>query len=291
LVHLRARYLETTIGRFISRDKLSVAQIDGEWSNYWIYANGNPINFIDPSGFVACSANFRYCYITGGLYEGAFIDVHHYFSSRNLAFELMDQHLHSAKGRPFYSFTLSLILKDIFPVSGTYYTNIPITIIDDTLKRIGLGIFLDFQFHVENMEGYIPWCWSHFPFGKHCSAFSNEDLPSNYLGFVTYVKFPQWSINDLVNNLSPGSKGEGSDEFPEEYLGTSAQAKLCRFKGICDLDNPFNRKCTFKIFDELSGKFINHPWPSHLTMSPIWSGEFWAKSISGFTTPIPTPEK
>ncbi|MGD8456598.1 MAG: RHS repeat-associated core domain-containing protein [Anaerolineales bacterium] len=56
LQHLRARYLDTGIGRFISRDTWEGDYNDPLSLNRWNYVEGNPINFTDPSG---------YCVFTG----------------------------------------------------------------------------------------------------------------------------------------------------------------------------------------------------------------------------------
>ena len=51
LLNLRARYMNTSIGRFMTRDTWA-----GDYNrplslNRWNYVEGNPINFTDPSGF------------------------------------------------------------------------------------------------------------------------------------------------------------------------------------------------------------------------------------------------
>ena len=54
LVNLRARYYDPGTGRFMSRDTWA-----GDYKNpitlgKWLYANGNPINMMDPTGQKAC---------------------------------------------------------------------------------------------------------------------------------------------------------------------------------------------------------------------------------------------
>lgn len=46
LVFLRARYYDSRIGRFISRDPIGY----GDWINIYAYVANNPVNYIDPSG-------------------------------------------------------------------------------------------------------------------------------------------------------------------------------------------------------------------------------------------------
>jgi len=55
LTYLRARYLDSGVGRFISRDTWG-----GDFNrplslNRWGYVEGNPVNLIDPSGRIPCS--------------------------------------------------------------------------------------------------------------------------------------------------------------------------------------------------------------------------------------------
>jgi RHS repeat-associated protein len=54
LLYLRARHYSPTDGRFTSRDTWS-----GDYNrplslNRWMYLEGNPVNFADPSGQLVC---------------------------------------------------------------------------------------------------------------------------------------------------------------------------------------------------------------------------------------------
>ena len=53
LYYLRARYYDPTVGRFISKDRLSGALAVPLSRNRYIYALANPIGLLDPSGFAA----------------------------------------------------------------------------------------------------------------------------------------------------------------------------------------------------------------------------------------------
>ncbi len=50
LTYLRARYLDTSVGRFVSRDTWGGEYRRSLSLNRWNYVEGNPINFTDPSG-------------------------------------------------------------------------------------------------------------------------------------------------------------------------------------------------------------------------------------------------
>ena len=51
LIYLRARWMNPTVGRFISMDKFEGAKKLPLSLNKYIYANGDPVNFVDPSGY------------------------------------------------------------------------------------------------------------------------------------------------------------------------------------------------------------------------------------------------
>ena len=64
LVHLRARYLNTVVGRFLNKDPWSGNVYYPLSMNRWMYVEGNPVNTVDPSGLLPCN----YCvYFTGEL--------------------------------------------------------------------------------------------------------------------------------------------------------------------------------------------------------------------------------
>ena len=53
LYHMRARYYNPEIKRFISQDSLLGSIDDGQRLNYYAYTNDNPVIYIDPSGHIA----------------------------------------------------------------------------------------------------------------------------------------------------------------------------------------------------------------------------------------------
>jgi len=52
LIYLRARYYDPTTGRFISRDPFAGAVTDSRDLNRYVYAQNNPVSFVDPDGQV-----------------------------------------------------------------------------------------------------------------------------------------------------------------------------------------------------------------------------------------------
>src|SRR5207253_817647 len=50
LLYLRARYYDTTLGRFASTDPLQGSLTQPLSLNRYLYANSNPVSNVDPSG-------------------------------------------------------------------------------------------------------------------------------------------------------------------------------------------------------------------------------------------------
>ncbi|MGD8456603.1 MAG: RHS repeat-associated core domain-containing protein [Anaerolineales bacterium] len=70
LQHLRARYLDTGIGRFISRDEWGGDFNDPLSLNRWNYVEGNPVNYIDPTGLKMICLDGDQCFDTNpGIYS------------------------------------------------------------------------------------------------------------------------------------------------------------------------------------------------------------------------------
>ena len=53
---MQARYYDPVIGRFLSNDPVGFAEGGVEFFNRYRYANGNPVNLIDPTGLCAIDA-------------------------------------------------------------------------------------------------------------------------------------------------------------------------------------------------------------------------------------------
>ncbi len=59
LIQLRARYYEPQQGRFIQRDMWRGNDTKPMSYNIWLYVYGNPVNNIDPTGYIAANESFH----------------------------------------------------------------------------------------------------------------------------------------------------------------------------------------------------------------------------------------
>jgi RHS repeat-associated protein len=88
LDYLRARYYNSDLGRFISKDAFAGHLASPISENAYVYANANPINFTDPSGYESLGelsaaesinsflSSVSQTVITGALFGAAFSVVH-----------------------------------------------------------------------------------------------------------------------------------------------------------------------------------------------------------------------
>lgn len=106
----------------------------------------------------------------------------------------------------------------------------------------------------------------------HCSGFSNEDLPSDYLGYIAYAFLGGWSLERVVKDKFGG--GFGREDLPNEYLGTTEDAVSCSIFGICGSDNPYNGCWNYKQLDP-NGNYSLVEWPSSLYYELINQGKYW----------------
>jgi hypothetical protein len=269
-----------------------------DWNKY-LYVRDNPINYTDPSGHEPCTINGpRYCYLS----TGGYIDKAHFTGGKDMAKRLMRELLPSVFGKTYGQITL---VQGIFPsiqipktnkrtpeisVGATYLTNLPVEgLPQDKLVGVALGIFMDFQIGYEKAQGIDPRCWSNLFYITalgHCSSFSNEDLPSDYLGFVSHVK--PMPYEQIIRILDP-SGGDARKDAPIEYWGELSDPALCAM-GYCDEDTPYNNCFSLKVLDNITGKFVQRAWLPALVISPpIGFGIYWGHNISDFVPQIPTP--
>jgi len=266
--------------------------------NLWNYGYGNPVKYMDPSGFKPCTETqwqekHRYCKLN----RGGYLDVDHFKEQKIMADGVRNGNLRAQFGRPVSSFVLQGHLGyqvkdwDWGWYSATFYTQLPVDsdriLGDPLLDRITLGIMLSYDYGFETAQMKFPNCYSLIGLLKHCSAFSNEDLPSNYLGILLAVK-PEITFDFILKELGGGEQVEfeGDDGFPtEEYWGNTSwpwlEPVFCRL-GLCSATTPFNDQCNFKIYDADTGKFEFQPWPQSLLLQPFGEHIYWSRNPNDF---------
>ncbi len=148
-----------------------------------------------------------------------------------------------------------------------YVVNLPVGITDDKLEGIGLGIYLDFQVGFEQTQSWDP--RTLFSAG---SSFSNEDLPTDYLAFVGYVK--GYTFEQVVEKLG------GGYEYPYKPEGYDFGKLECAIRCECGSNNPHNRDTRRKVWNGTAFEYL--PYPDELIMSPIGPGEYWLAERNRF---------
>ncbi len=275
LTHLRARYLSTGQGRFLSRDTWGTDPRVPMSANLWLYALANPANLSDPSGWTPTPCReyppaSHYCRVTGGTFDGAIIDVTHFLDSRDNIARQIQNELQDAVGDDPGSFKITTPLLHGFKWTGSYMqhyrTWLPTGIPDGTVDRIALGVFMHFQWGYEFLQMQA--------FPLTLSGFANEDLPSDYLGFAARVIYPDSSLNDVMNWLTGAESLEEVEDLGP-YQGNIVKALKCYKLGQC-ADTPFNCDFVFKLIDAETGSFRLLPWPGELgRWRPVLPGKYW----------------
>jgi RHS repeat-associated protein len=271
LTFLRERYLDNGVGRFISKDSWEGNILKPMSYVLWVYVYNNPINLLDPSGLCEGSG-YKYCRVLGGPYDGAIIDLDHFDASKRIA-KKIKQGILKEEGKDPGFLALNEPQAGILNLTRYYETHIALNTPKPILDRINLGIFMDFQWNIETLQS-IP-CYAGIP----CSGFANEDLASDYLGFVVEVLMPKnSSLGDILNKL--GAEGGEPTNDPGLYKSDWIDTIKCFKFFDCGDFNPYNMSCdwAFKLFVEDTGKYLNRPWPAEFQMKPIKRGYYWEPS-------------
>ncbi len=290
LLHLRARYYNPYLNQWIQPDPIVPdPHIPADWNRY-AYVRNNPINYTDPSGMVPCGRAYQYCRLDDPKYAGLSIDVTHLFSSWDIADQILRNLVRYRGETGTFSvkeqggYMIPRLNRRMYQIEGQYWIDLSDMPGDHVLRRIGLGIFMDFQI---GYEFYQP-C---LPFG-HCSSFANEDLPSDYLGYIARAK--NISLDNALDFVLEELGGGHAEERDPIYTGTYIQGILCKL-GICDEEGPYNRCFTFKRYDELTRTFGFVNWPSNLQLTggAIGPGQKWNRlePFSFSLLPLPPQEQ
>ena len=175
--NLRARYLDTGIGRFLTRDTWGGDYIQPMSLNRWMYVEGNPILLIDPSGFVPkkeeVGINFFYSCNCGWL------DFGHANPSNTL--ELINR-VYAKVNRP----QNINVVDDIRIIRADVYTPIKlslkkyIAVKENHSDKAGtiLGMYMGIEEFREQLQCFVR-------YGNSC--YSEEDLSSDIIGFYMAI--------------------------------------------------------------------------------------------------------
>ncbi|MDY4079008.1 MAG: RHS repeat-associated core domain-containing protein, partial [Clostridium sp.] len=77
--YLRARYMDTTTGRFTSMDSYLGSVDDPVSLHKYLYANANPVNYIDPSGYFSLAELMEVVKTQGVLSRITYLNVNNIF--------------------------------------------------------------------------------------------------------------------------------------------------------------------------------------------------------------------
>ena len=283
MVYLRARYYAPGDGRFLTRDTWMGDTNRPLSLNRWMYVEGNPINYTDPSGLCGLPGEppcpppgqgensavalpywwdppkqFQ-LYVEGlGYFDTGHLDRgwrHADFFIKNIENLLK-------RGRS-YGFRLMLPLPRA--TSGdSYWVDYAVSarITDDQINGVAYGMLIDFE------RGYEEYQYSHiFPF--NLSGFGPADLPSDHLGFWAYMNgYKRDEIPTLLQCL-----GEVEVLFPQLWGITVDSTGIAENHEFL----PMIREPVF-VGSSKGYRTRNIAWPAFLEIQPIPSGpNTWQK--------------
>jgi RHS repeat-associated protein len=180
LVYLRARWYASSQGRFLTKDSWPGNYSQPISYNAWLYGYGNPIKHADPTGRFPTFADVA----TGGAEytcNCGWIDWDHVFKSADISQGLVDS-LTFARG----SFRYDPNLTDLWATGLGIAARLPIGAFDNyavvpnsslstySVQKLATSIFMDANERFEMNQGSTGQFWSFF---------SEEDLPSDIIGF------------------------------------------------------------------------------------------------------------
>ncbi|MBN1315670.1 MAG: RHS repeat-associated core domain-containing protein, partial [Anaerolineales bacterium] len=277
LVYLRARYLDTGVGRFLTRDPKTGNKLQPETQNVYIYSLDNPINLTDPTGLSACLD--AYCYwrenpVTGyiswhGPGKPPMPEGRYFFSQKYGWFDR--QHMNTgnpskiiedvrnaiSKGGDVITIKqgVSSIIEVLNMVFSANYEIFSPAEIKDT-KGIALGIYMDWSMRFEMWESTVS-------VAGIGTAYAIEDLPSHYLGFFSAASgtpLPELLINlEVIPSEQEPPRSNWFGVMATTLFGCSDEWKKLK-----------NFDFTPRIESD-KDVWENINWPDYMRITPIGS--------------------
>jgi RHS repeat-associated protein len=225
LLYLRARYYAPEIGVFTALDPL-------ELLNRYQYVGGNAINRTDPSGYIPNPDFDDYSCNCGWL------DWHHIQKSEEKAYTLLDDvnYIYN-RSTDDIEYFLGWIIEFQIQQRGGWHDIIEAFafsgmagISEETLNRIpplalAYSIFLNGNFQFEEMQGDAANSLGIFDPGWGVSYFSEEDIPSDIIGF--YIAHQRhltgaesWQLYEDIKSsrlCNAVSRAESKQVFETDY--------------------------------------------------------------------------
>jgi RHS repeat-associated protein len=276
LIYMNARYYMPEIGRFISPDTIVPDPQNPPSYNRYSYTLNSPTNLTDPSGHREC----------GGPYDPecrrpplppnseAFKSAEYgYFDADHIRNEIrriryVVQQIES--GEPIrlpYSFADGFGFAVYYTASGTLSSN--------QVPHVALAIIMDYETRVENAQqagGVISR-------RTRATAYSIEDLPSDYLGAYLGLYGEPGEPLDLMIARTFASLGGAQPvaevPHPNRTLWGTTQG----------LPIPISVPVTNREFTPLvlnEGEWQNVPWPDELQIAPMDTSGLWQYVKTGY---------
>jgi RHS repeat-associated protein len=273
-----ARFYDSYLSRFTQPDTVVPDAANPQTWNRFSYALGNPVKYNDPSGHgTDCGfgencvgSRIPSCSLGGDqfciLNNGGFIDESHVGTSNPTSAERFWDDFNKAvkKGT-------SVKLRQSSP-GFTFYVIYDLSIPEGTLleelKLIGAGIWLDFQ------KEFEAWQYAQYAgIGGNHSSFSNADIPSAYLGYVTAVN--DVSYESVIEQLGGGvTSSDAPPGFRQRDILTFVDPGMykCIYGGSCPATSSRNDTRYLKVPDG-TGSYTTIPYPETLDIVP--SNNYW----------------
>lgn len=287
LLYLRARYYNPYIYRMVSPDSIVPDFSNPQSLNRYTYVLNSPVNFSDPTGHRECGTpNDIYCqnrpipewwsddgprrlFIEG---YGVF-DKEHIRRGYNSAswFIINTATAISNGGGVIHPISIPQTGKAIRTILGLYRYEVDYWISgkvkNPQLKGVVTGMYLDFEIGYEEHQG--RWIDIY-------SSFAPEDLPSDYIGFWTYLNNKNWDqIPDILESLGEVTPWQGGSTLFDTIVTNQALNQMS-IAIVCIPRNEEFMPMAPETIDYGGGvyetRWRNKPWPKWLELTPIPSG-------------------